>query len=85
MMFARTTRATCGAYMTPMATIKDGTVRPQTTTSVAASAMPGNDMMMSMMRMMTSDTHLRLTAAIAPKIAPKTKAKTVAPKPMTSE
>ena len=47
--------------------------------------MPGKDMMTSRMRMMTSDTHLRATAAMAPMMEPHTSAKAVAPRPMMSE
>ena len=54
-------------------------------TNTAARAMPGKDMMMSRMRMMTSETALRETAAMAPMMEPKTSAKAVAPKPMISE
>ena len=42
-------------------------------------------MMMSQMRMITSETHLRDTAAMAPTMEPATRANAVAPKPMTSE
>ena len=62
-----------------------GRVLPNTETNTAASAMPGKDMMMSMQRMITSEIHLRETAASAPKIAPKKSAKAVAAKPITSE
>ena len=68
-----------------MANTSVGRFWPNTMTSVAARAMPGKDMMMSMMRMMTSDTHLRDTAAMEPKMEPKKSANAVAPRPMTSE
>ena len=68
-----------------MAKIREGTVLPNTITNVAAKAMPGKDMMTSRMRMITSETHLRATAAIEPMIEPKIKANAVAPKPITSE
>ena len=54
-------------------------------TRMAASAMPGIDMMTSSTRMMTSETALRATAATAPMIEPRTSANSVAPKPITSE
>ena len=54
-------------------------------TKVAARAMPGKDMMTSRMRMMTSETHLRETAAIEPMIEPRINANAVAPRPMISE
>ena len=72
-------------YRKPIAKISDGILVPNTTTKVAASAMPGKDMTTSRTRMMTSETHLRETAARAPMIEPHTKAKAVAPKPITSE
>ena len=72
-------------YKKPMAKISDGMDAPKDSTNVAARAMPGNDMMMSQMRMMTSETHLRETAAIAPTIEPATRANAVAPRPITSE
>ncbi|WP_270298228.1 hypothetical protein [Eggerthella sinensis] len=68
-----------------MAKMSEGTELPNTSTNVAASAMPGKDMTTSMMRMMTSDTHLRDTAAIAPMMEPQMSAKVVAPRPMMSE
>ena len=78
-------RAICGMYMKPMAKMMAGTDLPRMVTSTAASAMPGTDMITSRTRMMTSDTHLRVTAARAPTTEPVTSAKSVAPKPMTSE
>ena len=42
-------------------------------------------MMTSMQRMMISDTHLRDTAAIDPKMEPATRAHAVAHRPMVSE
>ena len=54
-------------------------------TKTAASAIPGNDMMMSSTRMMHSDMDFLLTAAIEPMIEPHTSAIAVAPKPMMSE
>ena len=85
MMFARTRRAICGMYMKPIEKMIAGTDLPRMVTRTAARAMPGTDMMMSRMRMMTSDTHLRETAATAPMMEPVTSANSVAPKPMTSE
>ena len=82
---ARTMRAICGTYRMPIARMSEGSELPNTTTNVAASAMPGNDMSTSRMRMMTSDTHLRVTAAMAPMIEPRISANAVAPRPMTSE
>lgn len=58
---------------------------PSTATNTAASAMPGIDMTMSISRMMISETHARLTAAIAPMIEPRTSANAIDDKPMTSE
>ena len=84
-MLARTMRAICGVYMKPIAKMIEPTELPRIVTNTAASAMPGMDMMMSRMRMTTSDTHLRLTAATAPTIVPSTSAMSVAPKPMISE
>ena len=78
-------RASCGTYRKPIAKMSEGTELPNTMTNVAASAMPGNDMTTSRMRMMTSDIHLRDTAAIDPMIEPSTSANAVAPRPMTSE
>ena len=68
-----------------MARTSVGRFWPNTMMSVAARAMPGKDMMMSMMRMMTSEIHLRDTAAIEPMMEPTTRANAVAPRPMTSE
>ncbi len=68
-----------------MATISEGMDAPITMTTVAASAMPGKDMMTSMMRMMTSEIQVRVTAARAPMIAPKKRANAVDPKPMSRE
>ena len=82
---ARTMRAICGMYKKPIAKMSEGTELPNTSTNVAASAIPGKDMMTSRMRMMTSDTHLRATAATAPMMEPHTRAKAVAPRPMISE
>ena len=84
-MFARTIRAICGVYIKPMAKMIEGTLLPRIETKTAASAMPGNDMMMSSTRMMTSETAFLETAAIAPIIEPHSSAIPVAPKPMTSE
>lgn len=72
-------------YRKPMAKMSEGSELPNTTTNTAASAMPGNDMMTSMQRMMISDTHLRDTAAIDPKMEPATRAHAVAHRPMVSE
>ena len=84
-MLARTIRAICGVYMKPMAKMIEGTELPRIVTKTAASAMPGMDMIMSRMRMTTSETALRLTAAMAPMTEPQTSAMAVAPKPMISE
>ena len=84
-MLARTMRAICGVYMKPMAKMMAGRLLPRMVTKTAARAMPGTDMMMSSTRMMTSDTALRETAAMAPTIEPHTSAMAVAPKPMSSE
>ena len=78
-------RAICGVYMKPMEKMMAGTELPRMVTSTAARAMPGTDMMMSRMRMMTSETALRETAARAPTMEPSTRAKSTEPKPMTSE
>ena len=78
-------RAIWGMYRKPMAKISVASELPNAMTNVAAKAMPGNDMMTSSTRMMTSLTHLRDTAAIAPMIEPHTSAKPVAPMPMMSE
>ena len=72
-------------YKKPMAKMRVGSELPNTTTKVAARAMPGNDMMTSRTRMMTSETPLRATAAMEPIIEPQTKAKAVAPRPITRE
>ena len=58
---------------------------PRIATNTAASAMPGIDMMMSMSRMMISEIHVRLTAAIAPMIEPRINANAMDERPMTSE
>ena len=84
-MFARTIRAICGVYMKPMEKMMAGTELPRISTRTAARAMPGTDMMMSRTRMMTSETLLRATAAMAPTIEPKNRANRVAPKPITKE
>ena len=68
-----------------MARMSEGSELPNTVTNTAAKAMPGNDMTTSRMRMMTSDTHLRDTAAMEPMMEPHTSAKPVAHRPMTSE
>ena len=68
-----------------MAKISEGTLLPNTTMKVAASAMPGKDMMMSRMRMMMLEMRWRTTAAMAPMMEPTTSANAVAPKPMVSE
>ena len=67
-----------------MAEINEGRLLPKTMTNVAAKAIPGNDMMMSRIRMMTSEIHLRETAASEPMIEPHTSANAVAPRPMVS-
>ena len=85
MALARTRRAICGMYKKPIAKMSEGTELPNTTMKVAASAMPGKDMMMSRMRMMTLAMRGRTTAAIAPMMAPKTRAKPVTPRPMTTD
>ena len=72
-------------YKKPMAKMSEGTELPNTTMKVAASAMPGKDMMMSRMRMMTLAMRGRTTAAMAPMMEPTTSAKPVAPRPMTKE
>ena len=84
-MLARTMRAIWGVYMKPMEKMIAGTELPRMSTSTAARAMPGTDMIMSRRRMMTSETALRDTAARAPMTEPHTSANRVAPKPMTSE
>ncbi len=84
-MLARTMRAIWGVYMKPMEKMIEPMLLPRMDTNTAASAMPGKDMMMSRTRMITSDTHLRETAAMAPMTEPQTSAMRVAPKPMTSE
>ncbi|MDP9882703.1 hypothetical protein J2W21_000182 [Sinomonas atrocyanea] len=53
--------------------------------SAAASAMPGNAMTTSRMRMAVSSAHLRLVAATAPRTAPMTTARATAPRPMMIE
>ena len=63
----------------------EGSELPNTMTNVAASAMPGNDMMMSRTRMMMLEIHERVTAARAPMMEPNTRANAVAPRPITSE
>mgnify|MGYP007091922289 CR=1 FL=1 len=78
-------RAICGVYMKPMEKMIAGTELPRISTRTAASAIPGTDMMMSRMRMMTSETPLRATAAMAPTMEPHTSANRVAPKPMIRE
>ena len=72
-------------YKKPMAKISEGSELPNTMTNVAANAMPGNDMMMSRMRIIRLESQLRTTAATAPMIEPSMSAKAVAPRPMTSE
>ena len=59
-------------YKKPIAKMSEGMLVPNTTTKVAASAMPGKDMTTSRTRMMTSETHLRETAARAPMMEPHT-------------
>ena len=71
--------------LTIIAKMSEGTELPNAMTNVAARAMPGKDMTTSSTRMMTSDTHLRDTAATAPMMEPHTRAKAVAPRPMISE
>ena len=68
-----------------MARMMTGRVVPNTEMKTAASAMPGKDMTMSMIRMITSEIHLRETAATEPITAPHSSAKAVAANPMTSE
>ena len=68
-----------------MAKMSEGTELPNAMTNVAARAMPGKDMTTSSTRMMTSDTHLRDTAATAPMMEPQMSANAVAPRPMMSE
>ena len=72
-------------YKKPIAKISEGMDAPKDSTNVAARAMPGKDITMSQMRMMTSETHLRDTAAIAPTMEPATSANAVAPRPITNE
>ena len=69
----------------PIATMSEGIEAPMTMTTVAASAMPGKDMMTSMTRMMTSEIQVRVTAASAPMMAPKNRANAVDPRPMSRE
>ncbi len=71
--------------MKPMASTMEGTELPKTDTKTAARAMPGKLITTSMMRMMTSEIHLRLTAATEPMMQPPTRARRVAPKPMARE
>ena len=72
-------------YRKPIAKMSEGIDAPKERTNVAARAMPGKDMTMSQMRMMTSETHFRDTAAIAPTMDPTTSANAVAPRPIVSE
>ena len=58
---------------------------PRIETNTAASAMPGTDMNTSMTRMMSSEIHVRVTAASAPISEPTMSAKTIELRPMTSE
>ena len=78
-------RAICGMYMKPIEKMMAGTDLPRMVTRTAAKAMPGTDMITSRTRMMTSETHLRVTAASAPTMEPVTRANSTEPKPMTSE
>lgn len=84
-MFARTIRAICGTYNIPIAKTIDGSEFPKVKTKIAAKAIPGKDINTSMILIITSPIHFRVTAAIEPIIEPKIKAKTVAPRPMTNE
>ena len=68
-----------------MVMMMTGRELPNTATKTAARAMPGKDMMMSRMRITTSETHLFETAAMEPKIAAQARAKRVAQIPMMSE
>ena len=68
-----------------MATMITGSELPSEASSAAASAMPGNAMSMSMMRMMVSLAHLALVAASAPSRPPMTRARATEPMPISSE
>jgi hypothetical protein len=58
---------------------------PNTATSTAASAMPGNAITTSRQRISVSSTALREVAATAPSSAPATRASPVAPSPIASD
>ena len=72
-------------YRNAIVSTRIGVELPNTATNTAASAIPGKDMMMSMIRMRTSETALFAVAAIEPRIAAATSATAVAPIPMTRE
>jgi hypothetical protein len=82
---ARTTRAIGGVYRKPIARISTGSPRPNTATSTAASAMPGNAMTTSRIRMMIPSTRRFEVAATAPITAPATSAIATAPRPTASD
>ena len=85
MMLARTMRVSCGTYRNAIVSTSTGSDLPNTATKTAASAMPGNDMMTSMMRMRISAIHLGAVAAIVPSTQATARATSVAPRPITSE
>ncbi len=61
------------------------TLLPNTVTSTAASAIGGNAMTTSRIRITVSSTQVREVAASAPSTQPTSSATAVAPRPMTSE
>ena len=58
---------------------------PRIETNTAAKAMPGTDINTSRTRMMISEIHVRLTAATAPMITPRIRAKRIESRPITNE
>ncbi len=68
-----------------MAQISTPIPPPNTATSTAASAMPGNAITTSRQRISVSSTALREVAASAPRRAPTTRASAVAPSPMARD
>lgn len=62
-----------------------GTLVPKTATRTAASAIGGNDITTSRVRITDSSPSLREVAATEPSSAPAISATAVAPRPMTSE
>lgn len=71
--------------MEPMITGSIGARVDSASTSTAASAMAGNDITMSSVRMRTSEIHLRAVAATEPSTAATTSAMPVAERPTSMD